>query len=249
MRQTLIALLLTIASLAGDASNSDLAKREQIAAKQAERARSLAIKYGVPSTGPHDVGTTSPMYHARELFAQRCKGCHDADSKDRKGPIITLGHSNRAWLRGFLEHPSGDAYWGKTKLSKTTDAMRPVELSARELDDLTELIYAQSGAADADTARRDRGRAIFDKACTDCHSIAEGVAGQSAPALFGVGSRDYFTSFIGNPKSLIHMGKPEHSEMPRFDKELSIVERDQLAEYLVWLRSATPGQLAALGDL
>jgi len=31
----------------------------------------------------------------------------------------------------------------------------------------------------------------------------------------------------------------EHSQMPRFDKELSIIDRDALAEYLVWLRSAS----------
>jgi hypothetical protein len=34
--------------------------------------------------------------------------------------------------------------------------------------------------------------------------------------------------------------------MPRFDKELSLTERDALAEYLVWLRTATPEDLAAL---
>ena len=31
----------------------------------------------------------------------------------------------------------------------------------------------------------------------------------------------------------------DKSEMPRFDKDLSIVDRDALAEYLVWLRTAT----------
>ena len=33
--------------------------------------------------------------------------------------------------------------------------------------------------------------------------------------------------------------------MPRFDKELTLAERDALAEYLVWLRTATPADLAA----
>ena len=37
--------------------------------------------------------------------------------------------------------------------------------------------------------------------------------------------------------------------MPRFDKDLSIVDRDALAEYLVWLRTATPQDVEALGDL
>jgi hypothetical protein len=37
--------------------------------------------------------------------------------------------------------------------------------------------------------------------------------------------------------------------MPRFDEELTIIERDQLAEYLVWLRTATPQDLAKLGPI
>jgi hypothetical protein len=42
---------------------------------------------------------------------------------------------------------------------------------------------------------------------------------------------------------------PDKSEMPRFDKDLSLADRDRIAEYLVWLRSATPQQLQALGPV
>jgi mono/diheme cytochrome c family protein len=187
------------------------------------------------------------MWRARTTFTQKCKGCHAATSKDRKGPIIAAGHGNRAWIRGFLHAPSGDAYWGHTKLSKTEDAMKAVELQGPDLDDLVEMLYAESGAADVDAAKRDRGKTIFDKACTDCHAADEGVAGQSAPGLAGLDSRDYFTSFIGNAKAAIHMGK--YGEMPAFAKELSIVDRDALAAYLVWLRTATDKDVAALDAL
>jgi hypothetical protein len=71
------------------------------------------------------------------------------------------------------------------------------------------------------------------------------MPGTSAPGLAGVGTRAYYLSFLSNPKSALHMGK-DNSEMPRFDKELSLTERDALAEYLVWLRTATPEDLAAL---
>jgi ubiquinol-cytochrome c reductase cytochrome b subunit len=239
---------LTIVSLAGDGNDTELGKREQIAARDASRARELAKEYGVPATGPHELAAMQPMYRARALFAQKCKGCHDADSNDRKGPIIAAGHGDRAWLRGFLKTPSGPAYWGKTKLGQGDDAMKPVELPDQELDDLVELLYAQSGAIDADTAKRDRGKAIFDNACNECHAIDEGVAGASAPGLGMLGSRDWYTGFIGNPKSTVHMGA-ERSEMPRFDKDLSIVDRDALAGYLTWLRTATPKDVASLGAL
>jgi ubiquinol-cytochrome c reductase cytochrome b subunit len=238
---------LTVASFASDLDKPELAKRQDAADKLALHARSLAVKYGVPVTGALDVYASPPMFRARTLFAARCKGCHDADSKDRKGPIIGAGHGNREWLHDFLKQPSGDAYWGHTKLAKTDDAMKPAELSASELDDLVETIYAQSGAADADTAKRDRGKAIFDKTCTDCHSMDEGTAGASAPGLAGLGTRDYYTSFIGNPKSAVHMSTK--SEMPAFDRELSIVDRDAIAGYLVWLRTAAASDLAGLDPL
>ncbi|HEY5926363.1 MAG TPA: cytochrome b N-terminal domain-containing protein [Kofleriaceae bacterium] len=245
---TLIGLL-TLLSFAADSGDDELAKRQEFAAKRAEQARTLAAKSGVPATGPQDLFATSiPMYRARLLYRQRCAGCHDADSPDRKGPIIAPGHHTRAWLKGFLKAPSGDAYWGKTKLAKTEDAMKAVDIEGAELDDLVEVLYAQSGALDVIASKRDRGKAIFEKACTDCHSLDEGIAGGSGPGLAGIGSRDWFTTFIGNPKSPVHMGEAM-SEMPRFDKDLSIIDRDALAEYLVWLRTATPQDLDALGEL
>ncbi len=239
---------LTMASLSADSRDPELAKRQDAADKLAEKARDLAKKYGVPATGAQDVYSTPPMYRARSLFAQRCKGCHDEQSKDRKGPIIAPGHASRDWFRAFLKDPSNDRFWGRTKLAKSDDAMKPVDLKGNDLDDLIELLYAQSSASDVDPAKRDRGKTIFDKACTDCHSIDEGVAGTSAPGLGGLGSRDYFTSFVGNPKAAIHMGS-DKSEMPRFDKDLSLVDRDALAGYLVWLRTATAKDIAALDPL
>jgi ubiquinol-cytochrome c reductase cytochrome b subunit len=241
--------LFTALSFSGDAGDAELAKREAFHAKRAELARSLAAKGGVPVTGARDLFATSiPFYRARTLYTQRCATCHDADSDERKGPIITAGHGTRAWLKGFLEDPSGDAYWGHTKLAKTDDAMKPVDITGPDLDDLVEVLYAQSGAPDVVASKRDRGKTIFDNACTDCHSLDEGVAGGSGPGLAKLHSRDWFTSVISNPKSPVHMGEAM-SEMPRFDKDLSIVDRDALAEYLVWLRTATKQDLDDLPEL
>ncbi|MBS1119744.1 MAG: hypothetical protein H6Q90_1972, partial [Deltaproteobacteria bacterium] len=46
----------------------------------------------------------------------------------------------------------------------------------------------------------------------------------------------------------IHMTE-DMGQMPRFDKELSLLDRDAIAEYLVWLRTATKAELDALGPL
>lgn len=237
---------LTVASFARDATDEALAKRSAQSALLASRARTLAVQNGVPVTGAAEVFHTPTMWKARTLFASRCMGCHDIDSKDRKGPIIALGHGDRAWLTAFLKDPSGDAFWGRTKLAKTEGAMKPVDIQPADLADLVEFLYAQSGAPDVDDAKRTRGAKLFEGACTDCHAIDEGVAGTSAPGLGGLDSRDYYTSFVGNPKSAIHMTSGS-SEMPRFDRELSLIDRDAIAEYLVWLRTATKQDVDALG--
>ncbi len=283
---------LTLMSFARDGRDDDLAKRRVAAGEVADRARLLARTNGVPSTGGIDVFATAPMWKARSIYAQKCAGCHE-DPKDRKGPLIGPGHGNRVWLKAFLEDPSGDLFWGRTKLVKESKeaqkieeekgakpdvpkpdpkpepkapakadkesppvpdtgpkdlAMKPSPVKGSELDDLVEVLYAQSGATDVDAAKVKRGMAQFEGACTDCHTLAEGVAATASPNLFGLGSRDYYTSFISNPKSPIHMTE-DMSQMPRFDKELTIVERDALAEYLVWLRTATKADVDALGPL
>jgi ubiquinol-cytochrome c reductase cytochrome b subunit len=248
---TLAALLtvicaLTVASYAGDAHDGELAKRTAKAAERAQLARKLARDNGVPATGAADVFMTAPMAKARALFAARCKGCHDAGSKDRKGPIIAPGHGSRGWIKAFVKDPGGDEFWGRTKLAKTDAAMKSFQqMPPGDLDGVVELIYSESGASDIDTAARTHGLEVFETACSDCHAREDGMPGSSAPGLGGLGTRAYYRSFLANPKSALHMGR-DKSQMPRFDRELTLVELDALAEYLVWLRTATPADLAAL---
>lgn len=256
---------LSVVSIARDLGDEDLAARRRHADARGHRARSIAKAVGVPVTGGRDVWTMQPMYRARTLFAEQCESCHAADSADRLGPVIGPGHKDRAWLKAFLADPSGPEFYGRTKLvadSKKAQAneeaaadagladlaMKAVALPGGELDDLVELLYSLSGATDFDAAKRERGVAVFESACTDCHELAEGVSSEGGPNLAGLGSRAYFRSFIGNPKSGIHMG-PNKSEMPRFDRDLSVTDLDALAEYLVWLRTAKKTDVDALGPL
>ncbi|MDB4963177.1 MAG: Cytochrome b/b6 domain protein [Myxococcales bacterium] len=239
---------LTVASFTRDANDPELAKRQATSEVLATRARKLAVENGVPVTGALDVFKTARFWTARTLFASRCANCHDADSKERKGPVIAPGHGDRAWLLAFLKAPSADQFWGRTKFAKAEAAMKPVELSATDLADLVEMLYAESGAEDLDIKKRDRGLNLFESACTDCHARDEGSPGAAGPSLAGLGSRSYYLSVISNPKSALHMG-PANSEMPRFDRELTVVERDALAEYLVWLRTASTQDLIGLGPL
>ena len=251
---------LSVMSFARDAGDDKLAARRADADKRAARARMLAREHGVPVTGAQDVYLTAPFAKARAIYAERCANCHAETSTERKGPIIGAGHGDRAWLRAFLLDPSDDAYWGKTKLvaeSKKAAAdpdagiadltMQPVTVTGRDLDALVEMLYAESGAPDVDEAKRIAGAKVYDEAsCNDCHSMKEGEPGASAPNLHGLGSVTHYTDFIGNPKLPLHMND-DKGQMPRFDRELSHAEREALAEYLVWLRTATPADVEALG--
>jgi ubiquinol-cytochrome c reductase cytochrome b subunit len=230
---------LTVASFAADARNNKLAERVARAEQRAQLARKLARDNGVPVAGGAEVFLTSPMARGRALFATKCKSCHDPESMERKGPVIAPGHGSRDWNRAFVKNPNGEVFWGLTKLAKSDAAMKSfAQMPAADLDGIVELIYSESGATDVDADRRKHGLEVFEIACSDCHAREEGMPGSSAPGLFGVGTRAYYRSFIANPKSALHMGK-DKSQMPRFDKELSLTDVDAVAEYLVWLRTAT----------
>ncbi len=266
---------LTVMSFMRDGNDAELAKRREAAMELADKARTLAKTHGVPATGPLDIYHTPPHAKARKLFAQKCASCH-VDPKERKAPLIAAGHGNRAWLEAFLLDPSGDLFWGRTKLAKDSRqaqeneknqpgegsgsgsaeqpkpegpadlAMKPVEMKKEELVPLVEYLYSLSGATDVDKAKVILGEKTFKDACTDCHTVTEGAQGGAGPNLANLGSHEYYVSFISNPKSNLHM-TPDMSGMPRFDKELTLADRDLIAQYLVWLRTATPADLDALG--
>jgi mono/diheme cytochrome c family protein len=123
-----------------------------------------------------------PMYRAREIWDDRCAGCHGlAGAGGEKGPDLK-DYNSRAWIRGFLVNPDGPMYMGPAKIEK---GMRPVEASAEEMDALVEYLYAETGAADADNAKAARGRNLLSpKDCDTCHDL-DGEGENDGPNLKG----------------------------------------------------------------
>jgi ubiquinol-cytochrome c reductase cytochrome b subunit len=234
---------LTIVSFREDASDPALAEREAAAEARALRARALARANGVPVAGGAAVFTTAKWYRARSLWETKCAGCH---SGKKAGPIIGPGYNNRDWIRGFLVNPSDDKYYGRTKLAKSDVAMPPVEQTGAELDALVELIYAQTGAVDVDTAKVAAGTALFEDACGGCHTLEPGAISESAPTLVGRGSRDYLIDLIDSPAGprFFAVG----NQMPTFD-DLDRADRGALADWLIYLRTATQADIDALGPI
>ncbi len=231
-------------SLRDDAGDPELAKRTAWAEQRATQARRLALANGVPPTGGTAVFETAPHWKARSIWQKACASCHEGD--DRKGPLIAIGYGSRAWIRGFLVDPSGDAYFGRTKLGKSEKAMKAVEQTGAELDALVEMVYAESGAKDVDPAKVELGRGLFDSVCSDCHEREAGKESDPGPNLFGMGSRAHRAALIASPASPTMYGA--HNEMPAFAADTTEGDRAALATWLAWLQTATAADVAALGE-
>lgn len=235
---------LTAVSYQADAADPELAEREVASARQAARARRLAREHGVPAAGGTAVYTTAPFYRARALWAEHCAACHEGD--ERKGPLIEPGYNSRAWIRAFLLDPSGDAFFGRTELGASEEAMPATELGGRDLDALVELVYAETGAADVDRALVARGAELFSQEpCGDCHERS-GDEASSGPNLAGRGSPAYLRAFIADSGQARFFG--ERHEMPRFVDELGPAELAALAEWVGWLRTATADDVRRLDE-
>jgi ubiquinol-cytochrome c reductase cytochrome b subunit len=233
---------LTVMSFRADDRDATFQKNQVVAREAAKTGRRLARTNGVPAAGGTAVYTTAPFYRARALWTEHCDGCHQGD--DRKGPVIGPGYNNRAWIRGMLTKPSDDAYYGRTKLGKSDDAMPEAEATGADLDALIEMVYAESGAPDADKKLAARGIEVFsEQPCGDCHE-REGDASSSGPNLAGRGSIAHLTTFIGDTGQARFFG--EKHQMTRFADDLGPEDRERLAEWLVWLRTATADDIKRL---
>ena len=81
--------------------------------------------------------------------------------------------------------------------------------------------------------------------CADCHEDEAGKESISAPNLHGRGSAPWLAQFIATPGGKTFFS--DRNAMPTID-ELTQVDRDELARYLTWLRTATAADLDELGD-
>jgi len=216
---------LGVTALGKDARDPAYAKARAEEQARGETARRLALK-GVPADG--NVFRNDPMYHAREMWDERCAGCHGlAGAGGEKGPDLK-DYNSRAWIRGFFANPDGPLYMGPAKIEK---GMRPVEATAEELDALVEFIYAETAATDADAAKAARGRDLLSpKDCDTCHDF-DGEGENEGPNLKGRGTAKWIAAVIADA------GHPllftDRNKMPKFSAKLSSEEIEQLAAFVL----------------
>jgi ubiquinol-cytochrome c reductase cytochrome b subunit len=222
----LTAVLATVA-IARDARDPAYAKARAEEDAHARDARRLALK-GVPAEGGLAVFRNDPLNRARELWDERCAGCHTlSGTGGDKGPDLK-GYNSRAWIRGFLSNPDGPLFMGPAKIDR---GMKPVKGTADEIDALTEMIYAETGASDADPGRVAAGRALIsDKDCDACHEM-DGDGENAGPNLKGRGTLAWVEAVIadaGHPRLY-----GEKNKMPKFAGKLTATEIEDLAKLVL----------------
>jgi ubiquinol-cytochrome c reductase cytochrome b subunit len=221
-------------AMRADAGDAALQKRLHAEEQKARKARTLAL-LGMPPGGGLAVYQNEPHHQAKVLWAEHCAGCHD-EGDDRKGPLLGPGYNSRAWIKGLLQDPDHDRYFGRVKpIMAWKSRMKPAEEKGDDLDALVEFVYAQTGAPDADAGKVKRGKMLFDEGkCSDCHDDDGTSEDGSGPNLGGRGTRAWIAAFIAAPASPRFFG--DKNDMPAFAEKLGPAEIDALAAYVTSLR-------------
>jgi ubiquinol-cytochrome c reductase cytochrome b subunit len=97
--------------------------QKQAAAAAAVRAFELAGRNGIPVEGAQALLRNDPPTQAPRLFAQHCAACHRWEGHNGLGSVPVepatssdlAGYGSRQWIRGFLEDPMADGYFGRMR--------------------------------------------------------------------------------------------------------------------------------------
>jgi ubiquinol-cytochrome c reductase cytochrome b subunit len=239
-----------------DAADPAFLHSKAEASARARLARELA-KDGVPPEGGLAVFRNDPKFHARELWNDHCARCHsftgelaastnqsdsptgnreaqgdgDGDgngrSRGKEGPDFK-GYNSRRWINAFLRDPNGPNFMGGARFA---NGMQPVQGTDEELRALTELVYAETGAADVDSALVADAEALFDaKDCSSCHE-RDGTTANKGPNLKGRGTLAYIVDVITDAGDPRLFGK--RNKMPRFAGKLAPDEIAELARFVL----------------
>jgi ubiquinol-cytochrome c reductase cytochrome b subunit len=226
-----LAVLSTIAT-ARDARDPALAKARAQEETRARDARRLALK-GMPAEGGVAVFRNDPLNRARELWDQRCAGCHAlSGAGGDKGPDLK-GYGTRAWIRRFLTDPEGRLSMGPAHIEH---GMKPVKGTPDEVDALTEMVYAETGATDAVASRAAAGQALISvKDCDSCHEF-DGEGENAGPNLKGRGTLAWVSAVIADAGQDRLFG--DRNKMPKFSGKLTPSEIEDLAHFVLAQKTA-----------
>jgi mono/diheme cytochrome c family protein len=174
------------------------------------------------------VARTDPPDHTRALWDERCARCHSlAGTGGEKGPDLK-DYNSRAWIRRFLENPDNPLNMGPAKIER---GMRPVHGSPDEMAALIEMVYAATGAPDADPVKAAHGRELMPQMdCDTCHET-DGEGENAGPNLKGRGTQAWVEAVIADAGQGRLFG--DRNKMPKFAQKLTPAEIADLARFVI----------------
>ncbi|MEJ2405001.1 MAG: c-type cytochrome [Candidatus Thiodiazotropha sp.] len=127
-----------------------------------------------------------------QSLADKCDKCHGADGNSDDGKVPNIAGMSAIYISDTLNaYLSGDRKGVKYK-PKEGDESDMEEVASKLSEDDIEAIsehYAgktfQVHAQDVDAAKAAKGRKLFDKSCSKCHSEGGSVADDDAGILLG----------------------------------------------------------------
>ena len=220
-------IMMGLLAVRHDNADPNYAKQRAEASEQSETARHLALK-GVPPEGGQAVFRNDPLFEAREIWAEKCSGCHSLTGQGgEKGPDLH-DYNSRAWILSFLQNPDAPTRMGPAKLEK---GMKAVTGTPEELAALTELVYAESGASDVNPALVAKGKELLsEKDCDSCHDM-DGTTENTGPNLKGRGTLKYVKDTISDSGHPLLYGKKD--KMPAFNEKLTPQQIDLMAKFVL----------------
>ena len=168
----------------------------------------------------------SQVARARALWEERWSNCprpHGAGGE--KAPDFE-DYDSRARLRRILENPEGPLHMGPAKLDRP---MKPVHGSPEELEALVEIIYAETGAPDADAAQAARPSGLVaQKDCDTCHEV-QGEGENAGPNLKARGTLAWVEAVPSDPGQGRLFG--EKNKIPKFAGKLTAAEIEEITRF------------------
>ncbi len=234
--------------LAFQADAADPHYRESLAHSNAARDRAVALaRDGIPPEGGTVLLVQDPLWHGRGVLDAKCLVCHAYGGKtaDKQTAPDLKDFGSRAWVRGLLENPKADAYFGKAPgCDGMVEWKKSSKLSKKQLDDVAAFVATFASIPDDTTpdewlnlpgVSTHPGLEPFTKECGTCHVIAGLSEGgtRDAPQLFGWGSPRWSSRMIRKPGAADMYGYLEKADqMPPFADQLTDNDLRTILRYL-----------------
>ncbi|WP_337177349.1 cytochrome bc complex cytochrome b subunit [Paludisphaera sp.] len=249
------ATFFTIESFYKDSrSESFIASREKADA-DGKRAIFLASHpdFGIPPEGSSYLFRYDPLTRGSFLLERKCLSCHSYDGKaegEQSAPELK-DFGSLAWIRGLLEDPAADAYYGKVpECDGMIEWKKTTKLDAKQLDQVAEFVATFARIPEDHTVddwlntpgvTEHPGYDLFVEDCGKCHMIDGFTDGglRDSPDLFAWGSPRWTRRMIRRPSEPSLYGYLEdqqrmpaspRDEMP--DRDVDMIIRYLQGDYL-----------------